>query len=157
MAEKTNKLRVLVVGCGNMGASHATAYHILEGFEICGLVSRGASKEALNKKLGGNYALFDDYEKALDSTQPDAVCISTYPDTHEHYAIRAFEKGCHVFVEKPIESDLPSPPAFFATIDTDPFGPTTSFTKKAVSLIMGPQPASYHPTEPSSKRICNCP
>ena len=64
MAEKTNKLRVLVVGCGNMGASHATAYHILEGFEICGLVSRGASKEALNKKLGGNYALFDDYEKA---------------------------------------------------------------------------------------------
>jgi len=102
MAEKTNKLRVLVVGCGNMGASHATAYHMLEGFEICGLVSRGASKEALNQKLGGNYALFDDYEKALASTQPDAVCISTYPDTHEHYAIRAFEKGCHVFVEKPV-------------------------------------------------------
>jgi predicted dehydrogenase len=106
MVEKTNKLRVLVVGCGNMGASHATAYHILEGFEICGLVSRGASKEALNKKLGGNYALFDDYEKALDSTQPDAVCISTYPDTHEHYAIRAFEKGCHVFVEKPIADSV---------------------------------------------------
>lgn len=106
MAEKTNKLRVLVVGCGNMGASHATAYHILEGFEICGLVSRGASKEVLNQKLGGNYALFDDYEKALESTQPDAVCISTYPDTHEHYAIRAFEKGCHVFVEKPIADSV---------------------------------------------------
>ena len=106
MSEKTNKLRVLVVGCGNMGAAHATAYHILEGFEICGLVSRGTSKEALNKKLGGNYALFDDYEEALESTQPDAVCISTYPDTHEHYAIRAFEKGCHVFVEKPIADSV---------------------------------------------------
>ena len=102
MAEKTNKLRVLVVGCGNMGASHATAYHILDGFEICGLVSRGPSKETLNKKLGGGYALFDDYEKALESTSPDAVCISTYPDTHEYYATRAFEKGCHVFVEKPV-------------------------------------------------------
>ena len=35
------KIRVLVIGCGNMGASHATAYHNHEGFEICGLVSRG--------------------------------------------------------------------------------------------------------------------
>ena len=29
-------------------------------------------------------------------------------------------------------------------------GPTTSFTKNATSLIIGPQPASYQPTEPSS-------
>src|SRR5258706_499990 len=33
----------------------------------------------------------------------------------------------------------------------------TSLTKKAVSLIIGPHPASYHPTEPSSKRICTKP
>ena len=37
-------IKVLVVGCGNMGASHARAYHDLAGFEICGLVSRGNSK-----------------------------------------------------------------------------------------------------------------
>jgi len=102
MAEYTNKLRVLVVGCGNMGASHATAYHQLEGFEICGIVSRGKSKEILNDKLGGGYALFDEFYKALESTRPDAVCISTYPDTHEAYAIKAIEAGCHVFVEKPL-------------------------------------------------------
>ncbi|UJH90098.1 Gfo/Idh/MocA family oxidoreductase [Antarcticibacterium sp. 1MA-6-2] len=41
MTDKINTLRVLVVGCGNMGASHAAAYHDLEGFEICGLVSKG--------------------------------------------------------------------------------------------------------------------
>ena len=39
-------------------------------------------------------------------------------------------------------------------IDTDPFGEITSFTKNAVSLIMGPQPASYQPTEPSAKITC---
>ena len=38
-----------------------------------------------------------------------------------------------------------------ATNDTAPVGPMTSFTKNAVSLIIGPQPASYQPTEPSSK------
>ena len=44
-----------------------------------------------------------------------------------------------------------------ATIDTQPFGPIMSFTKKAVSLIIGPQPASYQPTEPSSKTMCRWP
>lgn len=101
MAQSKN-LRILVVGCGNMGASHATAYHTLDGFEICGLVSRGKSKEVLNKKLGGGYTLYDDFEKALSFTKPDAVCISTYPDTHESYAITALENGCHVFIEKPL-------------------------------------------------------
>jgi predicted dehydrogenase len=85
-----------------MGASHAAAYHRLKGFEICGLVSKGKSKEVLNENLGDSYTLFNNFEKALESTKPDAVCISTYPDTHEVFALKAFEKGCHVFMEKPL-------------------------------------------------------
>lgn len=95
-------LKVLVVGCGNMGASHATAYHNMEGFKICGIVSTGKSKEVLNAKLGGGYDLYSNYEEALEKTKPDAVCISTYPDTHESFAVKAFEAGCHVFIEKPV-------------------------------------------------------
>lgn len=100
MSEKN--IRVLVVGCGNMGASHAIAYHNLDEFEICGLVSTGNSKVVLNEKLGGGYPLFNDYYEALTATKPDAVCISTYPDTHEEFSIKAFENGCHVFIEKPL-------------------------------------------------------
>lgn len=100
--KKGTNLRVLVVGCGNMGAAHAIAYHTLEGFEICGLVSLGNSKVVLNDRLGGVYELYSDYYEALETTQPDAVCISTYPDTHEEYAVKAFESGCHVFIEKPL-------------------------------------------------------
>ena len=96
------KIRVLVVGCGNMGASHAQAYHNFPNFEIVGLVSRGNSKVALNEKMGTAYSLFDDYDEALNATKPDAVCISTYPDTHEEYAVKAFENGAHVFIEKPV-------------------------------------------------------
>ena len=95
-------IRVLVVGCGNMGASHAQAYQLIDGFEICGIVSTGKSKEVLNEKLGGGYALYADYATALAETKPDAVCISTYPDTHEAFAIMALENGCHVFIEKPL-------------------------------------------------------
>ncbi|WDE98608.1 Gfo/Idh/MocA family oxidoreductase [Lentisphaera profundi] len=97
-----SNIKILVVGCGNMGRSHALAYHQLDGFEICGIVSRGDSKETLNKELGGGYPLFSDYSLALKETKADAVCISTYPDTHEAYAVEAFEAGAHVFLEKPV-------------------------------------------------------
>ncbi|NGM73826.1 Gfo/Idh/MocA family protein [Sphingobacterium sp. SGL-16] len=96
------KIKILVVGCGNMGASHAKAYHDFPEFEIVGLVSRGNSKVALQQSLGSDYNLFEDYEEALVETKPDAVCISTYPDTHEEYAVKAFEAGAHVFIEKPL-------------------------------------------------------
>jgi predicted dehydrogenase len=96
------KIRVLVVGCGNMGTAHALAYHQMDEFEICGIVSTGKSKETLNEKLGGSYPLFADYEAALAETKPDAVCISTYPDTHEAFALAALNADCHVFIEKPL-------------------------------------------------------
>jgi predicted dehydrogenase len=95
-------LKILVVGCGNMGASHAIAYHQMSDFEICGIVSTGNSKHILNEKLGGKYPVFDEYLEALDSTKPDAVCISTYPDTHEEFAVAALQANCHVFIEKPL-------------------------------------------------------
>lgn len=106
MSETNKPVRILVVGCGNMGASHATAYHNLDGFEICGIVSTGNSKLVLNEKLGGGYQLFGDYYEALGQTRPDAVCISTYPDTHEAFAIRAMEGGAHVFIEKPLADSV---------------------------------------------------
>ncbi|WP_460638986.1 Gfo/Idh/MocA family protein [Larkinella harenae] len=102
MSTPNSSVRVLVVGCGNMGASHAIAYSTQDGFEICGIVSTGKSKEALNERLGGGYPLFSDLTTALQETKPDAVCISTYPDTHEAFAIQSLESGCHVFIEKPL-------------------------------------------------------
>ncbi len=106
MQNQKKDLRILVVGCGNMGSSHAMAYHTVDGFEICGLVSRGNSKQILNTKLGNSYALFEDFDEAIMATRPDAVCISTYPDTHELFAIKAFENGCHVFIEKPLADSV---------------------------------------------------
>ncbi len=106
MQNQVKPIRVLVLGCGNMGASHAMAYHTNPGFEIVGLVSRGKSKEVLNARMGNKYALFNDMDEAMKATKPDAVCISTYPDTHEKYAVQAFEAGCHVFIEKPVADSV---------------------------------------------------
>lgn len=99
---KSKVMRVVVVGCGNMGASHALAYEALEGFELCGLVARGNSKVQLNARLQHSVPLYDDMATALRELQPDAVCIASYPDSHEAFALHAIAAGCHVFVEKPL-------------------------------------------------------
>jgi len=102
-------LRVLVVGCGNMGASHALAYDQLEQYEIVGLVSRQPdSRNALDERLGGGHQLFDNYQQALETTSPNVVSINSYPDTHAEFAIRALESGAHVFVEKPMATTVES-------------------------------------------------
>ena len=100
-------VKVLVVGCGNMGKSHAKAYHSMEGFEIVGLVSRGEkSRQDLIEILGHDYPQFSDYAEALEQTKPDAVSINTYPDTHAEYTKKAFAAGAHVFLEKPIAESV---------------------------------------------------
>ncbi|MGC6564848.1 MAG: Gfo/Idh/MocA family protein [Akkermansiaceae bacterium] len=96
-------IKVLCVGAGHMGTSHARAYHAIDGFEICGIVTRSPESRAkLNADLGANYPEFGNYEEALAETKPDAVSISTYPDTHAAYAIAAMDAGADVFIEKPL-------------------------------------------------------
>src|SRR5690606_16213639 len=63
-------------------------------------------KHKLNEKLRANYPLFSDFEEALKLSEPDAVCISTYPDTHEDFAIKSLNAGCHIFIEKPLADSI---------------------------------------------------
>ena len=102
-----SKVRVLVIGCGNMGSSHARAYHKLDEFELVGVVDGfRPNVDKFNKSVGREYPYFPDFAQALAELKPDAVAICTYPKTHEPLAIQAMEAGCHVFVEKPIAADV---------------------------------------------------
>ena len=95
-------IKVLVVGCGHMGASHARAYHTIDGFEVCGLVAPTPTRRApLARELGG-VPEFDDFDVALAQARPDAVSINTYPDTHYALAMQTLRAGLHVFIEKPL-------------------------------------------------------
>ena len=42
-ADGVKRQRVLVVGLGTMGMSHARAYRAIEGFELAGLCTRNAA------------------------------------------------------------------------------------------------------------------
>jgi predicted dehydrogenase len=95
-------MKVLVAGLGNMGRSHALAYHAHPEAEIVGLVNR--SPVDLPAELSA-YPRFETFEQGM-ATKPDLVCIATYSDSHADYAIAAMEAGAHVFVEKPLAATV---------------------------------------------------
>ncbi len=103
MSIEDKPIRVLVAGLGNMGRSHALAYHNNPGFEIVGFVNR--SEVALPEKLQG-YTIHPSFPEALAELKPDLCSICTYSDSHADYAVMAFEAGCHVFVEKPLATTV---------------------------------------------------
>jgi len=96
-------IRVLIAGLGNMGRSHALAYHNSADFEIVGLMNRSAPDlpDALN-----NYTIYSDFARALADCQPDLVAVCTYTDSHADFAILAMRAGAHVFVEKPLAATI---------------------------------------------------
>jgi predicted dehydrogenase len=97
-----SNIRVLVVGLGNMGLSHARAYAAIDGFEIAGLCSRDIeARPGIAAEFPG-VARFGDYATALKATKPDAVSINTWPDTHAAFARAALNARAHVFIEKPL-------------------------------------------------------
>jgi predicted dehydrogenase len=98
----TNPLRVLVVGLGQMGKSHALAYHRNPGFTIIGLVNR--SPVELPPELE-RYKWLESFAAGL-AEKPDLVSINSYTDSHADYAIAAMEAGADVFVEKPLAATV---------------------------------------------------
>ena len=97
----SGKLRVLAVGLGNMGMSHAKAYARIDGYEVVALCERRIAERKLPPELQ-KAQRFADYGEALKAVKPDVVSISTWSDSHAAYAIQAMEAGAHVFVEKPL-------------------------------------------------------
>ena len=95
-------MRTLVVGLGQMGLSHALAYHRNPGFRIVGLVNRSAV--TLPDELRP-YPVLDGFEAGL-ALAPDLVSVNTYTDSHAPYAVAAMEAGAHVFVEKPLAATV---------------------------------------------------
>jgi predicted dehydrogenase len=101
MSEKP--VRVLVAGLGNMGMSHALAYAKTHGFQICGLVNR--SDLPLPDPLS-HLQIRPSFKEALLEVKPDLCSINTYSDSHADFAIMAMEAGSHVFVEKPLATNV---------------------------------------------------
>jgi predicted dehydrogenase len=98
--------RVLVVGLGTMGMSHARAYQAIDGFELVGLCTRNAMGRADLSEAFPDLPCYEGLTEALAALKPDAVAISAYTEHHAPMAIEALAAGAHVFCEKPLADTL---------------------------------------------------
>lgn len=95
-----NKVRLGVIGLGNMGKYHAD--YLAQGkVNRCELTAvASGSREKLERYKGVKG--FDSGERLIASGEVDAVLIATPHYSHTTLGIQAFEAGLHVMVEKPI-------------------------------------------------------
>ena len=95
------KVRIGIVGLGNMGAVHVGHAQRLPNTELAAVCDRGADKLAevcAKHEVAG----FSDYAQMLESTEMDGVIIATPHYDHPPMTLAAFARGLHVLVEKPI-------------------------------------------------------
>src|SRR5271157_575004 len=105
-SDKANRQRVLVVGVGTMGMSHARAYESIDGFELVGLCTRNAAARHDLDREFAKVPRFDHRGEALEALKPDAVAICAYTEHHAPMALQALAGGAHVFCEKPLAENL---------------------------------------------------
>ena len=103
---EARRQRVLVVGLGTMGTSHARAYQAIDGFDLVGLCTRNAAaRHDLDQEFAG-VPRFERLDEALRALKPDAVAVAAYTEHHAPMALQALAAGAHVFCEKPLADTL---------------------------------------------------
>ena len=99
------KVRLGIIGIGNMGSSHITNIEVHKSCPEITVTAvadiNPARLDWVKENIGTHVALFDDAEKMMDSGLVDAILIAVPHYFHPVYAIKAFERGLHVMSEKP--------------------------------------------------------
>ena len=98
------KIKLGIIGCGNMGTKHAG--YVLSGqcpeIEVVAIADTNPERILwLKDNLEGDITYFDDGIKMLDSGLIDSciVCVPHYD--HPYFAMECMKRGIHVMVEKP--------------------------------------------------------
>ena len=96
-------VKVGVVGVGHLGQHHVRKFQGIPGCELIGIYDKNEARaKEISEKLG--VKSFADYYTLLDAIDAiDIVATTTY---HYELAKPALLKGKHIFLEKPITSEL---------------------------------------------------
>lgn len=98
-----NEVRIGVIGLGNMGTSHARKIYDgkVSRMKLGAICDIAENRRAYAKENFPDVEVFDDAEAMMKSGLVDAIVISVPHYDHPQLAIKGFENGLHVLVEKP--------------------------------------------------------
>lgn len=97
------KVRLGIIGIGNMGSSHLN--RIQKGevpeMEVTAVCDTNPERLEWAEKNHPTVARFEDAEKMMDSGLVDAILVAVPHYDHPKYSIMGMKKGLHVMCEKP--------------------------------------------------------
>lgn len=95
-------MKVGVVGCGWVAEKHITFIRGIKDATIKGIADLDLVKlKCFSAKYGiNNY--YKSFEELIESQDLDVVHVLTPPFSHKDVALKAIERGVHVYIEKPI-------------------------------------------------------
>jgi predicted dehydrogenase len=112
----TPVLRIGIAGCGQAARIHLERLLAEEGVAIAGCADPDvATARALADRASGAQGqsasskpvpAFADHRELLRKTAPDALAIFSPHLGHYRPAMDALQAGCHVFIEKPLSTNL---------------------------------------------------
>ncbi|MDQ1711282.1 MAG: scyllo-inositol 2-dehydrogenase [Frankiaceae bacterium] len=94
-------VRVGILGYGAIGHEHSAAIAATAGLSLAAVCDRNASRVEAAHSLAPSVRTFADADALVADDGVDLVVVSTPPDTHVSWTLRALEAGKHVVVEKP--------------------------------------------------------
>jgi len=100
-----DKVRVGIIGVGNMGSAHAACIHggKIPGMELGALCDIAEQRREICRERFPEVPVFEQYEDLLADPGLDAVVIAVPHPLHTAVALAALEKGKHVLLEKPAD------------------------------------------------------
>jgi scyllo-inositol 2-dehydrogenase (NADP+) len=94
-------VRVGVLGYGAIGHEHNTAIALTEGLALTAVCDPNPIRVAAARELAPDVRGHSDAQALLEDDQVDLIIVSTPPDSHAAWTLRALEHGKSVVVEKP--------------------------------------------------------
>jgi predicted dehydrogenase len=106
---RARRPRVALIGTGIRGSQMWARDLRAQDADLCELVAlcdRNPKRVAYARGIaGGALPTFVDCDAMLDATKPDVLVVATPDATHDHYVIKALERGLNVVTEKPMTID----------------------------------------------------
>ncbi len=102
-----SKLKIGILGCGRIAQLvHLKILTSLPKAELVAFAESDTVSRQLAKRFAPNALAFADYREVLELPEIQAVVICLPNVLHAEAAIRALQKGKHVYLEKPFATNL---------------------------------------------------
>jgi predicted dehydrogenase len=96
------EIRIGLLAYGAIGHEHLSAVQAVPGLSLAAVCDRSTARLEAARVHAPDVHLTTDGAELLARDDVDLVIVSTPPDTHAAWALRALEAGKHVVLEKPM-------------------------------------------------------